>query len=116
MQKQEIRVWSLGQEVPLEEGMGTTPLFLLGKSHGQRSLVGYSPWGHKELDKKRRDNWATSLSLFIIMVTYSNIFIYLTNATKIHIGKNDKAVEKDISKKRYISTTATGRNVVQLFF
>ena len=27
-----------------------TPIFLLGKSHGRGSLVGYSPWGHKELD------------------------------------------------------------------
>ena len=27
-----------------------TPVLLLGKSHGQRSLVGYSPWDHKELD------------------------------------------------------------------
>ena len=27
-----------------------TPVFLPGKSHGQKSLVGYSPWGHKELD------------------------------------------------------------------
>ena len=26
------------------------PVFLPGESHGQRSLVGYSPWGHKELD------------------------------------------------------------------
>ena len=26
-----------------------TPAFLLGKSHGQRSLVGHSPWGPKEL-------------------------------------------------------------------
>ena len=25
-----------------------------GKSHGQRSLVGYSPWGHKELDTTKR--------------------------------------------------------------
>ena len=25
------------------------PVFLPGKFHGQRSLVGYSPWGHKEL-------------------------------------------------------------------
>ena len=25
-----------------------TPVSLPGKSHGQRSLVGYSPWGHKE--------------------------------------------------------------------
>jgi len=29
----------------------TNPLqFLPGESHGQRSLVGYNPWGHKELD------------------------------------------------------------------
>ena len=27
-----------------------TPVFLPRESHGQRSLVGYSPWGHKELD------------------------------------------------------------------
>ena len=27
-----------------------TPIFLPGESHGQRSLVGYSPWGHRELD------------------------------------------------------------------
>jgi len=27
-----------------------TPVFLPGKSHGQWNLVGYSPWGHKELD------------------------------------------------------------------
>ena len=26
----------------------STPILLPGKSHGQRSLVGYSPWGHKE--------------------------------------------------------------------
>ena len=33
-----------GQEDSLEKGMATTPVFLPGKSHGQRSLVGYSPW------------------------------------------------------------------------
>ena len=27
-----------------------TPVFLPGEFHGERSLVGYSPWGHKELD------------------------------------------------------------------
>ena len=31
------------------EGSGT-PVLLPGKSHGRRSLVGYSPWGRKELD------------------------------------------------------------------
>ena len=27
-----------------------TPVFLIGKFHGQRSLAGYSPWGCRELD------------------------------------------------------------------
>ena len=27
-----------------------TPVFLPGESYGQRSIVGYSPYGHKELD------------------------------------------------------------------
>ena len=27
-----------------------TPVFLSGEFHGQRSLAGYIPWGHKELD------------------------------------------------------------------
>ena len=27
-----------------------SPVFLPGKSHGQRNLAGYSPWGHKESD------------------------------------------------------------------
>ena len=32
----------------------TTPAFLPGESRGQRSLVGYSPWGHKESDMTER--------------------------------------------------------------
>ena len=30
--------------------MATHSIFLPGELHGQRSLAGYSPWGHKELD------------------------------------------------------------------
>ena len=29
--------------------MATLPVFLPGESHGQRSLVGYSAWGHKRV-------------------------------------------------------------------
>ena len=47
---QESWVQSLGWEDHLEEGMQPTPVFLPGKSHEQRSLVGYSSWGHKESD------------------------------------------------------------------
>ena len=30
-----------------------TAVFLLGKSHGQRSLASYTPWGHKESDMNK---------------------------------------------------------------
>ena len=45
-------VRSLGWEDPLEEGMSTHSGMYshLENPHGQRSLTGYSPWGHKELD------------------------------------------------------------------
>ena len=47
----ETWVRSLGWEDPLEEeARQPTPVFLLEKPHGQRSLVGYSPWDHKESD------------------------------------------------------------------
>ena len=45
-----MRVRSLGCEDPLEEGLQPTPVFLPGKFHGQRSLVGSSPWGRTESD------------------------------------------------------------------
>ena len=32
-------------EIPWRRKQQPTPVFLPGKSHGQRSLVGYSPWG-----------------------------------------------------------------------
>ena len=37
-------------KIPWRKAWQPTPVFLPGESHGQRSLAGYSPWGHKELD------------------------------------------------------------------
>ena len=48
--RQETQVQSLGGEDSLEKKWQPTPVFLPGKSHGQRRLVGYSPWGCKESD------------------------------------------------------------------
>ena len=48
---QETWVQSLGWEDPLWRWeWQTTPLFLPAEFHGQRSLVGYSPWYGKESD------------------------------------------------------------------
>ena len=43
-------VRSLGWEDPLRRAWQSTPVFLPGEFHGQKSLVGYSPWGLRELD------------------------------------------------------------------
>ena len=37
-------------KIPWRRAWQPTPVFLSGKIHGQRSLAGYSPWGHKESD------------------------------------------------------------------
>ena len=38
------------REIPWRRKWQPTPVFLPGECHGQRSLVGYNPWGHKESD------------------------------------------------------------------
>ena len=47
---QETSIQFLGWEDPLEKEMATIAVSLLGKSHGQGSLVGYSPWGCNKSD------------------------------------------------------------------
>ena len=41
-------------KIPWRRKWQSTPALLAGKSHGQRSLIGYSPWGRKELDTTER--------------------------------------------------------------
>ena len=47
---EETWVQSLGRGDPLEKKVQPTPVFLPGKSHGQRRLAGCSPGGRKGLD------------------------------------------------------------------
>jgi len=46
----ETWVSSLGLEYSWRREQLPTPVFWPGEFHGQRSLAGYSPWGHKALD------------------------------------------------------------------
>ena len=48
---QKIWVWSLDSKTPGKGHGNTLQYSCLENPHGQRSLVGYSPWGHKELGK-----------------------------------------------------------------
>ena len=54
---QEMQVQYLRQDDPLEEEMATS---ISRKSHGQRSLVGYSPRGLKESDMTEQVNTKAS--------------------------------------------------------
>ena len=38
------------RKIPWRRAWQPIPVLMPGKSHGQRRLVGYSPWGRKELD------------------------------------------------------------------
>ena len=51
---QESKVQSCVRKIPWRREWQPTPVFLLGKFHGQRSLAGYSPWGCTELDMTER--------------------------------------------------------------
>ena len=53
---QEAWVLSLGQEDLLEKEMTTHSSILARKSHGQRNLAGYSPWGCTESDMTEQLN------------------------------------------------------------
>ena len=72
---QTLKTWvqSLGQEDPLEKGMATHPVFLPGKLHGQRSLVGYSPWDHKESDMTEQLTYTHIHFFSFIFISWSLI-------------------------------------------
>ena len=62
--KQETWILSLGWEGPWRRKWQPTPVFLPGKSHGQRSLVGYSLFGQRvghDLATKPTNNPYSSL-------------------------------------------------------
>ena len=68
---QETWVQPLGWENPWRREWLLAPVFLPGEFHGQRSLVGYSPWGCKESDMAEQlilalhfhylDSWLSAL-------------------------------------------------------
>ena len=50
MQEMQVQLGRPGRSSGEGNGNSLTPVFLPEKFHGQRSLMGYNPWGGKELD------------------------------------------------------------------
>ena len=55
------------RKIPWRRQWLPAPVFLPGESHGQRSLAGYSPWGHKELDRTERLTLSLSSKTIIFL-------------------------------------------------
>ena len=73
-----------------------SPVFLPGESHGQRSLAGYSPWGHKESDTT--EQLTLSLSYFVhYWATNTFTFIFCTGLPGGSVVKNMPANAGDLS-------------------
>ena len=53
-------------KIPWRRKWQPVPVFLPGKSHGQRSLAGYSPWDHKESDLTEQLTLTFSYQLWVL--------------------------------------------------
>ena len=78
---QETWVRSLGWEDPLEKEMATTPVLLPGEFHGQKSLMGYSPWGCKESDTTEPLHFTSPVYIF-------PLYICTTSSISLHLSMN----------------------------
>ena len=70
-ESQETQVQSLGQEDHVRRAWHPTAVFLPEESHGQRSLAGYSLYGHKELG-------TTEATVYVCVCIYICILIILS--------------------------------------
>ena len=62
-------------KIPSRKEWLPTPVFLSEEFHGQRSLAGYSPWGHKELDTTEGLTHTHNIHTALIL---SKCFLYKT--------------------------------------
>ena len=60
----------------------STPALLPGKSHGQRSLEGYSPWGRKEWDTTERLHFHFYFLLWVLIIQVHSMNAYIQNLEK----------------------------------
>ena len=111
---QETWVWSLGQEwLP-------TPVILLGEFHGQKSPVGYNPWGCKELETTeqvtlledsrsskcsqgaqatKKTWWMESIHLMIAFVTV-RMLPGASSRTSVSAASKDPAISLNLREKQ----------------
>ena len=66
-------------KIPWRREWQPTPIFLPGECYGQRSLAGYSPWGHRV-----GHNWTTNTLHNVLSIIYVQFFRILMNRSFYH--------------------------------
>ena len=74
-----MQIPSLGGKILWSRKWQPAPVFLPGKSHGQRSLVGYSPWGQRESDMIERPSTHRTLHIYTHKHRHTHIPIDYTH-------------------------------------
>ena len=82
-------------KIPCRRKWQPTAVFLPGKSHGQRSLVGYSPWGHKRVVH----NSVTKQEQLVTVSSLEQYFTQLLYNTDYSENLTDKGMTGCISKR-----------------
>ena len=103
---QEMWVRSLGQEDHLEEGMQATPVFLPGEFHGQRSLVGYRPWDHKESDTTKQLTFSLSFHRY----SYIRLFSMFAFISLGYILRSEKGFPGASDSKESVNLPTVGKS------
>ena len=64
------------RKIPCRREWQATPVFSPGEFHGQRSLAGYSPWGHKESDTTEWLSLSNFLSIDMLGFRSNILFVF----------------------------------------
>ena len=83
-------------KIPWRRKRQPAPVSLPGKFHGQRSLAGYSPWGHKESDTTDHHRFIILFSKKYIKKKTQNNKESIFNLTVQYLGKHSNAVPPPI--------------------
>ena len=76
------------RKIPWRRKRLPTPIVLPGKSHGQKRLEGYSPWGHKESDttKQLNNNETPELGLPLLQTALAKISVTQVCLAALHFS------------------------------
>ena len=80
----------------MEKGMATHTSILPGESHGWRSLVVYSPWGHKELDTTEPLTLSLSHAKYVVHSEPSTMKSRMHYALLLNLSRIKQTDNKDL--------------------